>query len=240
MKPQRGNLIGLEADRMAVITVRTIIVFLCILAAMRLMGKRQLGQLELSELVVAVLISDLAAMPLQDLGIPLLNGLVPVVILFSCELLISWLSLKSPGFRRLCFGKPSILMRDGKILARELSKNRFSLDELCEELRGKGVTDLRTVSCAILETDGTLNVLLRAECQPPTASQLGVQTPEPGLPTALISDGQVETANLRLLGLSQSWLLQELKRRGYTAPEQVYYMNLDGAGGIYLQGKEPK
>lgn len=225
---------------MAVITVRTFIVFFCILAAMRLMGKRQLGQLELSELVVAVLISDLAAMPLQDMGIPLLNGLIPVVILFSCEVLISWLSLKSPGFRRLCFGKPSILMRDGKILARELSKNRFSLDELCEELRGKGVTDLSTVSCAILETDGTLNVLLRASCQPPTAAQLGVEAPEPGLPTAVISDGQVEAENLRLLGLDEGWLRRELSQRGYASPAQVYYMSLDAAGNIYLQGKERK
>ena len=100
---------------MAIITVRTLIVFICIYGAMRLMGKRQLGELEPSELVVAVLITDMAAHPLQDIGIPLLNGLLPIAILFSCELLISWLSLKSSRFRAFCFGRPSILMRDGRI-----------------------------------------------------------------------------------------------------------------------------
>lgn len=225
---------------MAVITIRTIIVFLCILAAMRLMGKRQLGQLELSELVVAVLISDMAALPLQDIGIPLLNGLIPVIILFSCELLISWLSLKSPRFRRICFGKPSILMENGKILPRSMKENRFSLDELCEELRGQGVTDLSTVLCAILETDGTLNVLLRADCQPATPSQLGVPAEERGLPVTLISDGNVETANLRLLGRDTRWLQKELTARGCHSPSEVYFMNIDALGGIYFQRKEPK
>ena len=225
---------------MAVITIRTVIMFVCILAAMRLMGKRQLGQLELSELVVAVLISDMAALPLQDIGIPLLNGLVPVVILFSCELLISWLSLKSRRFRRVCFGKPSILMQDGKIIPRSLDENRFSLDELCEELRAKGVTDLSTVSCAVLETDGTLNVLLRASAQPATPSQLGIPADERGLPVTLISDGQVEAPNLRLLGRDERWLQKELTARGIHSPSEVYFMNIDALGGIYLQRKEQK
>lgn len=225
---------------MAVITVRTVIVFLCLLAAMRLMGKRQLGQLELSELVVAVLISDLAALPLQDIGTPLLNGLVPVAVLFSCELLISWFSLKSSRFRRLVFGRPSILIRNGHILAEELKQNRFSLDELCEELRGKGVTDLSTVSCAILETDGTLNVILNAAAQPATPEQFGIAADERGLPVTLISDGQVEAENLRLLGRDECWLRRELKSRGYHAPQEVYYMNMDALGGIFLQGKDAK
>lgn len=225
---------------MAVITVRTIIVFLCILAAMRLMGKRQLGQLELSELVVAVLISDMAALPLQDIGIPLLYGLVPVIILFSCEVLISWFSLKSPRFRRLCFGKPSILMRDGKILSRAMQENRFSLDELCEELRGQGVTDLSTVKYAVLETDGTLNVLLRADCQPATPAQLGIQAEERGLPVTLISDGQVERPNLRRAGRDMNWLKKELTARGCHSPKEVYFMNIDALGGVYFQRKEPK
>ena len=223
---------------MAVISIRTVIVFVCILAAMRLMGKRQLGQLELSELVVAVLISDMAALPLQDIGIPLLNGLVPVIILFSCELLISWLSLKSPRFRRVCFGKPSILMENGKILPRAMAENRFSLDELCEELRCQGVTDLSTVRCAILETDGTLNVLLRADAQPATPSQLGIQAEERGLPVTLISDGRVEHRNLYRSGRDIHWLNHELTARGCKSPSEVYFMNIDALGGIYFQRKE--
>ncbi len=223
---------------MAVITVRTLIVFLCIYAAMRLMGKRQLGQLEPSELVVAVLITDMAAHPLQDIGIPLLNGLLPIAILLSCELLISWLSLKSSRFRAVCFGRPSVLMRDGRIRLKELRRNRFSLDELCEELRGKGVTDLDSVRWAILETDGTLNVMLKAGSQAATAEQLGLRIPDGGLPVTLVSDGKVERENLTLIGKTESWLMQELISRGCSSPREVCYMNIDGLGRIFLQKKE--
>ena len=222
---------------MAIITVRTLIVFFAIYAAMRLMGKRQLGELEPSELVVAVLITDMAAHPLQDIGIPLLNGLLPIAILLSCELLISWLSLKSSRFRAWCFGRPSILMEDGKIRVSELRRNRFSLDELCEELRGKGVTDLSSVRCAVLETDGTLNVLLKTEHQPATPAQLGLTVEDGGLPVTLISDGTVERENLKLLRKSEAWLLKELKARGVRSPAQVSYMNVDALGRIYLQKK---
>ena len=225
---------------MAVITVRTLIVFLCIYAAMRLMGKRQLGELEPSELVVAVLITDMAAHPLQDIGIPLLNGLLPIAILLCCELLISWLSLKSSGFRALCFGRPSILMRDGRILLKELRRNRFSLDELCEELRGKGVTDLSTVRCAILETDGTLNVLLKAECHAVTPAQMGISAPDGGLPVTVINDGKVEWKNLRKLCKDEDWLLRQLRGRGFPFPPEISYMNLDELGNIFLQEKDAK
>ena len=225
---------------MAVITVRTLIVFLCIYAAMRLMGKRQLGELEPSELVVAVLITDMAAHPLQDIGIPLLNGLLPIAILLCCELLISWLSLKSSGFRALCFGRPSILMRDGRILLKELRRNRFSLDELCEELRGKGVTDLSTVRCAVLETDGTLNVLLKAECHAVTPAQMGISVPDGGLPVTVINDGKVEWKNLRKLRKDEDWLLRQLRGRGFRSPSQISYMNMDELGNIFLQEKDGK
>ena len=223
---------------MAVITVRTLIVFFCIYAAVRLMGKRQLGQLEPSELVVAVLITDMAAHPLQDIGIPLLNGLLPIAILLSCELLISWLSLKSSRFRAFCFGRPSILMRDGRILLKELRRNRFCLDELCEELRGKGITDLSTVRCAVLETDGTLNVLLKAESQAATPVQLGISAQDGGLPVTLISDGEVQRENLRLLQKDEDWLLRELRSRGFSAPRQISYMNMDELGRVFLQEED--
>ena len=225
---------------LAVITVRTLIVFLCIYAAMRLMGKRQLGELEPSELVVAVLITDMAAHPLQDIGIPLLNGLLPIAILLCCELLISWLSLKSSGFRAFCFGRPSILMRDGRILLKELRRNRFSLDELCEELRGKGVTDLRTVRCAILETDGTLNVLLKAECHAVTPAQMGISVPDGGLPVTIINDGKVEWKNLRKLGKDEAWLLRQLRGHGFRSPSEISYMNMDELGNIFLQERDAK
>lgn len=225
---------------MAIVIVRTIIVFLCIIGAMRLMGKRQLGELELSELVVAVLISNIAAHPLQDIGIPLLNGVLPIAVLLSCELLISWLSLKSGRVRCLLFGKPSILIEHGRIDQKEMKKNRFSLDELSEALRKKGITDLSAVRQAILETDGTLNVLLYASCSPVTPAQLNLEAEDRGLPITLVSDGKVEAANLRLLGKDESWLESKLRESGPLLPQQVYLMTIDALGGVYLQRKEER
>lgn len=223
---------------MVIVVIRTVIVFICIIAAMRLMGKRQLGELELSELVVAVLISDVAAHPLQDIGIPLLNGILPIAVLLSCELLISWLALKSGFFRKMLFGKPSILVERGQIVQREMQKNRFSLDELSEELRKKGITDLETVRYAILETDGTLNVLTYASASPVTPAQLKLQTEERGMPITLISDGKAEEENLKLMGKDRDWLIQRLNELGMNRLEQVYLMTVDDLGGIYLQKKE--
>ena len=223
---------------MVIVIIRTTIVFLCIVGAMRLMGKRQLGELELSELVVAVLISNVAAHPLQDIGIPLMNGLLPIAILLSCEVLISWLSLKSDLLRRLLFGKPSILIDHGEICQREMKKNRFSLDELTEALRKKGITDMSTVQQAILETDGTLNVLPYASHSPVTPAQMQLKTEERGMPVTLISDGKPEADNLRMLGKDQAWLKKKLKESGLDAPAQVYLMTIDAMDGIYLQRKE--
>jgi uncharacterized membrane protein YcaP (DUF421 family) len=143
----------------AVILIRTLIVFVTLYGAMRFMGKRQLGQLELSELVVAILIADLASHPLQDIGIPLINGLVPILVLLCGEVLISGVALKSKPLRELLWGKPSVLVENGKIVMRELRRNRMSMDELAEALRKNGIYDLSNVRYAILETDGTLNAV---------------------------------------------------------------------------------
>lgn len=134
---------------------------------MRLLGKRQLGEMELSEFVLAALIADLAAHPLQDIGIPLINGLVPILTLFCCEVLIAGATLKSVHLRSLFFGKPSVLILRGKVIQRELNKNRFSLDELMQELRNQGALDISKIEYGILETDGRLNVILYAS-EPPS------------------------------------------------------------------------
>ena len=122
---------------MAIVLVRTLVIYFALLITMRLLGKRQLGEMELSEFVLAALIADLAAHPLQDIGIPLINGLVPILTLFCCEVLISGATLKSVRLRSLFFGRPSVLILRGKVIQRELNKNRFSLDELMQELRRK-------------------------------------------------------------------------------------------------------
>lgn len=225
---------------MLIIILRTIIVFAVLLFSMRLMGKRQLGELELSELVVAVLISDIAAHPLQDIGIPIMNGLIPAIVLLCCELIISGLAMKNPKIRLLLYGKPSILISEGCIDQQEMRRNRFTIDELYEELRKHAVMDISKVKYAILETAGTLSVIqFPAEC-PVTPSQLGIQVEDSQTPVIIINDGRIMTENLQSSGKSEKWLKSELRNRGARDPRDVYLMSLDASGKIYyapLTGK---
>jgi uncharacterized membrane protein YcaP (DUF421 family) len=223
---------------LAIILIRTIIVFLSITVSMRLMGKRQIGELELSELVVAILISDLAANPLQDIGIPLMNGLIPIVVLLCCELIISGCIMKSLRFRSIVCGRPSILVENGVICQSEMRKNRFTIDELTEELRNQGVMDISKIQYAVLETDGVLNTILYPEEQPVTPSQLGIQVPDTGYATIVINDGFVLDENLKRLGKNRKWLDKELKKRGDIRPERVFIMTVNGADQIYFLPKE--
>ena len=223
---------------MAIIFLRTLIVYFALLATMRLLGKRQLGEMELSELVVAVLIADLAAHPLQDLGIPMINGLAPVLTLFCCEVLISWLAMKSVKARGILFGKPSILIRRGIIDQREMDKNRFTSDELMQNLRNLGCTDISRIEYAVLETDGQLNVIKYPGEQPVTAAQMGVKVSDGGYPMTVISMGRVLERNLQLLGRDRQWLQKELESRGIKCPRDVYLMLLSESGQIYLSPKE--
>lgn len=223
---------------MAILILRTVIIYLALLVTMRLMGKRQLGEMELSEFVVASLIADMASHPLQDVGIPMINGLVPIVTLFCCELLIAGLTLKSVRLRMLLFGKPSMLVVRGQICQRQMRLNRFSPDELMQELRNQGIFDLAQVEYAILETDGKLNVIPYPSELPPTASQLGVSVPDGGYPAIVVNDGRVLDARLRRLGLDRAWLDAQLKQSGCAGPEGVYLMTVNRSGQTYVAAKE--
>ena len=203
---------------MAIVIIRTGIIYFALLAAMRLMGKRQLGEMELSEFVVASLIADLASHPLQDVGIPMTNGLVPILTLLCLELLIAGLSMKSIRLRTLLFGRPSMLVVRGKIDQREMRANRFTADELMQELRRQGMFDLSQVEYAILETDGRLNVIPFPAEQPPTASMMGISVPG--------------------LGLSRDWLREELQRSGHGDPKGIYLMTVNHSGQSYIAEKE--
>ncbi len=225
---------------MAIVIARTLIVYLTLLIIMRLMGKRQLGEMELSEFVVAALIADMAAHPLQDIGIPIINGLVPVLVLFCCEVLISGISMKSISLRSLLFGRPSILIEKGRIKQKELLKNRFTLDELMQQLRNQAVTDISHVEYAVLETDGRLNVLLFPEYQPISPAVLDISLSGGGYPILVISNGRILSRNLRILGKNERWLSAELKKRGYSSPEQVFCMSLDREGRIFFAPLEDR
>lgn len=225
---------------MAIILVRTFIIYFALVAAMRLLGKRQLGELELSELVVAVLVADIAVNPLQDIGMPLIYGLAPLLVLFCCEILVSGLALKSLRLRRLLYGLPSMIIEKGKIAQREMQKNRFTPDELAQELRIQGIMDISSVEYAILETNGQLNIILYPAEQPVTAKQMQVDVPDGGFFSIVISDGRVLTDNLTRLGLDRRWLEKELRRRGADGPKRVYLMMVNDDGEIYYAAKEQR
>ena len=218
--------------------IRTIILYIFIIIGIRLMGKRQVGELEPSELVLSLIIADLASVPMQDYGIPLLTGILPILALLAMTMILSVLTMKSVRFRALMCGRPSIVIRDGLVDQREMARNRLTIDELLEELRAKGYTDPATVKYAILETNGQLSVLPYANQKPPTAQQLQVSAEESGLPLVVISDGRLLEHNLRALGRDRKWLDQRLEERGCSGLEAVFLLLVDQTGNIYLARKD--
>lgn len=156
---------------MIIAFLRTIILYLLIIAGIRLMGKRQVGELEPSELVLDLIIADLAAVPMQDFGIPLLSGIIPILTLLSVTMVLSVLTMKSVKFRAIVCGRPSIIVENGRLNQQEMRRNRFTVDELNEELRVQGITDLSTVKYAILETNGRVSVIPYANQRPSLPSR---------------------------------------------------------------------
>lgn len=218
--------------------VRTVILYILIIAGIRLMGKRQVGELEPSELVLSLIIADLASVPMQDFGIPLLAGVVPILALLAMTMILSVLTMRSVRFRALLCGRPSIIIREGKVDQREMARNRLTVDELLEELRGQGYTDPSGVKYAILETNGQLSVLPFAAQKPPTAQQLGLEVEQWELPLVVVSDGRLLEHNLTQLGRDRAWLDKRLKEGGCSDPKQVFLLLADRGGKVYLTRKD--
>lgn len=212
---------------------RTAILYLLLIVGLRLTGKRQIGELEPIELVLTMLLSDLASVPMQDFGIPLVNGVIPIVTLLAMSMLLSCVSLRNVRFRTLICGKPAIIIRNGKLQQDAMRHNRLTLDELFEELRTQGVTDISDVKYAILETGGQLSVLLRTVAQPATPYQLGLTYEDDVfLPTVIINDGRLLRGNLRQTGHDEAWLQAQLSENGVDAPSQVFLLSIDERGEI--------
>ena len=219
---------------MAILIFRTLIIYVTLLLFMRILGKRQMGELEVSELVVAVVIADIAAVPLQDIGIPMINGLIPMIVLLCCEILITGFASNNIKARLYLFGKPSILIENGMINQNEMKKNRFTIDELFEELRQQSITDFTKVERAVLETNGILNVILFPEEQPPTCKQLGLKISRESIPIILINEGHIMQENLTRIGKDSSWLNRTLKKRRIQSAKDVYLLTYDKTGKINL------
>lgn len=224
---------------MATAFFRTVILYLLLVAALRLGGKRQIGELEPIELVLTLLISDLASVPMQDFGLPLLNGVIPIITLIALSTLFSAISLRCVRFRDLVCGQPALVIRDGKLYQETMRRNRLTLDELFEQMRGQGITNLNDVEYAILETNGRLSVLPRSDRQPVTPKQLSINVVDDvSLPTIIINDGRVLTGNLKQSGRDERWLQQELKRQGAAHSRDVFLLSVDEQGTVVCLKKE--
>ena len=224
---------------MATAFFRTVILYMVLIVGLRLTGKRQIGELEPNELVLTMLLSDLAAVPMQDFGIPLVNGLLPITVILCLSVLMSQLSLRSVRFRSLVCGEPTVIIRHGRIQQQAMGRNRLTVDELMEELRCQGVTDLTTVKYAVLETSGQLSVLLYPKDQPLTPQQAGVTvTDDLFLPRVIINDGRVLRQNLRKAGYEEKWLMKQLKKAGAADTRNVFLLTVAEDGSVVCILKE--
>ena len=211
--------------------IRSIILYLALIISVRLMGKRQVGQMEPSEFVVTMLVANLASIPMQDEGIPLFSGLVPILTVQGVELVLAGLTLKSILVRRLLCGKPVILIENGKILQKNLQKTRVTMDELVGHLREKDVIDLSAVQFAILETNGNLSVVPYPKERPATAAEAGIEAKKQFLPITIIEDGYVSKDNLRKAGKDAAWLDRVLADRK-TSRKETLLLTVDKSDHI--------
>ena len=218
---------------MLIVFIRTILIYLLLLLAMRLMGKRQIGELEVTDLVITLLLSDIATHPIVDPENPLSHALIPIITLLGTEVTLSLLLSRIPWLKNLCSARPNILIHNGKINQKELERLRISSDELISELRQKDVTCIDDVAYAILEQNGKISVIPRAESQPPTREDLSVQCKDGGIMHILVSRGKVNRYNLRLLGHDNAWLNKELGRKKLRVRD-VFLMTVNDTGEIFL------
>ncbi|KPU45332.1 hypothetical protein OXPF_12250 [Oxobacter pfennigii] len=223
---------------MIIVIVRTIILYAIILIVMRIMGKRQLGQLQPFELVITILISELAAVPMQDTGIPLINGIIPIFILMTAQILLSFITLKSEKARGIICGKPSILIEDGNIMEKELSKLYFNINDLLEQLRVKGYPDIKDVEFAILETEGQLSVIPKSSKRPATPKDLKLNVTQEKIPITIIIDGVLIKENLKIARLSEKDISKILSQKGVNSFKEVFFAGLDSSGQFFFQIKD--
>ena len=216
---------------------RSIVLYIIVLIVMRLMGKREIGQLQPFELAISIMIADLASIPMTEVGIPIFNGIVPILGLLVMHLLISLLNLKSLKAREIICGKPSILVYRGKIDEKILKKERFTINELQERLRGNGVVNLGDVEYAILETSGEVTVIQKPEKRNTIPEDFNIQPEYEGIPYDLVIDGKIMYKNLNSIGKNYAWLKKQVEKFN-VKPEEALVVTIDGKGQIFCQRKE--
>lgn len=222
---------------MAIVLIRAVLLYIVIALCLRLMGKRQLGELQPSELVVTILISNIAAIPVEDSSVPMIMGVVPIVTLVCLDVIVSGIMLKSSKMRKLIIGSPRIIISEGKILQNEMKRLRYTVDDLMESMRNEQIFDVSQIHYAIVETTGKINFLLKKDYQPAEKQDVGVGGSTENPPSVIIRDGIRDNEQMRLLGLGEMWLTKTLREKNLSE-KGVFLMTADKNGKFSIIEKE--
>lgn len=225
---------------MIVSCIRTVFLYIVLIITIRIMGKKQVGELEPAELVIVFLLSELASIPMQDMNLPLMSSIVPIATLISLEIIVSVLTLKSRTVRRWLQGKPSILIEKGKLVESEMKRHCYNIDEILEQIRNEGYSDIRDVEYAVLENNGKISVIPSARGKALTASDMGIETQPGTMPYLVIADGKICPNGLKLTGTSEKELIKKMKKENIKNPEDLIFAIIDSMGEFYYQRKEKK
>lgn len=216
---------------------KTALLYIIVVISMRLMGKRQIGELQPFEFAVAIIISEIAVFPITEENKSVLEAIIPIGILVVCQFLLSLLSIKSIKARELICGRPRIVIKNGALQEKNLKKELYTINDLLEQLRIANVQNVTDVEHGVLETNGQLSLVLKSQKRPVTPEDLGIETKYEGLPLDLIIDGVIHHENLALARLDENWLLQRLQEKGWPDPKDIFYASLDTQGNFYFQPK---
>lgn len=219
--------------------IRTIILYIIVLVVMRFMGKREIGQLQPFELAISIMIADLATLPMSEPGIPISNGIIPILGLLVMHIIISLINMKSVKMREIICGKPSILIFRGRIDEKALQRERFTINELEERLRGQNIFNISDVEYAILETSGQVTVIQKPNKRTTIPEDFGIEPQYQGIAYDLIVDGKIMKENLQKLDKDYNWLVKQVEPFGIM-PEEALVATIDASGNFYCQGKENK
>ncbi|WP_010237541.1 DUF421 domain-containing protein [Clostridium arbusti] len=220
---------------MFILMIRTIILYILIVVVMRVMGKRQIGELQPFELGITIIISDLASLPMQDTRIPIMHGIIPIITLLFIEILVSILQLKIQTARLIISGKPSILINNGKVDIDVMRSQRLNMNDLLEEIRIKGYYNIEDIEFAILETSGQLSVIPKTELSNATKEDVNVKSKQDTIPVTLILDGVVNRKNLDIINRDEKWLLSTLRSKNINSYKDVFIALVDSKGKFYTQ-----
>ncbi len=223
---------------MITIFIRTVFLFIFVVIAVRMMGKAELSELQPFELVVIIMISELASLPMEDSGMPFINGVIAIFTLVFLQILISLITLKSEKARAIICGKPTVLIQRGKIIEKELKRLRINMNDLVEQLRIKSYSNIDDVEFAILETNGDLSVIPKSDQRPMTPKDMGLATNPADLPVSIIIDGRVNYANLNKASLNFNWLYDQLKKNHIDNINSILYASVDQNKTLSIHKKE--